>query len=348
MNLDLDFSLRRGALDLRVALEVPAGRTLALVGPNGAGKSTCVHAIAGLLRIDAGRIALGAEMLEGADICLPPEARGVGLLAQSPLLFPHLDVLANAAYGARARGLGRTAARVAAEQALQRVGLLALAARRPHQLSGGEAQRVALARALASAPRVLLLDEPLAAVDASARLALRGDLLRYLAEFTGPRVVVTHDAVDAFVLGDRIAVLEEGRVVQEGTAAEIVAAPRSRYVADLVGQNFLHGAVQDSILVLPGGGELRVASPVSGPAVATIHPRALALFPTRPAGSPRNVWEAAIEALERAPSGVRVRLGGAIPLVAEITPASVVELGLVVGGRIWVALKATEVQVAAL
>ncbi|MBK9386327.1 MAG: ABC transporter ATP-binding protein [Planctomycetes bacterium] len=350
MSLHLDFELRRGALDLRIALEVSAGRSLALVGPNGAGKSTCLHAVAGLLRIDAGRIALGAETLDGGprgSFALP-EQRGIGFVPQSALLFPHLDVLHNVAYGARARGHSRAEARGAAREALQRVGLASLAARRPRQLSGGEAQRVALARALASAPRVLLLDEPLSAVDASARVALRQDLARHLASFEGPRIVVTHDAVDAFVLGERIAVLEDGRVVQQGSAAEIVAAPRSRYVADLVGQNFLQGTVEDSVLTLASGAQLRVASAVQGRAVATISPRALSLFPRRPEGSPRNVWEAPLEALEHAPSGIRVRLGGAIPIVAEITPASVAELHLEVGSRIWVALKATEIQVAPL
>lgn len=350
MNLSLDFALRRGAHELRVELAIPAATTLALVGPNGAGKSTCVHAIAGLLRITTGRIALGPEVWDAGGGCAPlaPEARGVGLVPQGGLLFPHLSVLSNVAYGARARGLGRDAAWHAAEAELRRVGLAAFAARRPRELSGGEAQRVALARALASMPRVLLLDEPLSAVDASTRLALRADLARHLAGFPGPRLVVTHDAVDAFVLAERIAVLEEGRIVQQGTAAEIVAAPRSRYVADLVGQNFLQGEVQESFFRLASGAELRVASTLCGPAVAAIHPRALALFPARPEGSPRNVWSAPIEELQRVPSGIRVRLGGAIPIVAELTESAVAELELASGRSVWVALKATEVQVAAL
>src|SRR5690606_25736183 len=157
---------------------------------------------------------------------------------------------------------------------LERLGVGDVAARLPRELSGGQAQRTALARALATSPRVLLLDEPLAAVDASARLALRQELQRHLATFAGPRGVVTHDVVDAFVLADRVAVLEHGRVVQTGTVAAIGGEPRSRYVADLVGLNFLRGTAHDGVLAVDGGGELVVASPIEGPVVATVHPRA--------------------------------------------------------------------------
>lgn len=348
MSLALDGELRRGDLHLQLALVVPAGTTLALVGPNGAGKSTCLQLLAGLLALDAGRLALGANVLDepAARAFVAPEARRVGYLPQQPLLFPHLSVLDNVAYGPRARGADAAAARATAVSALARVGLAELAGRRPRELSGGQAQRVALARALATAPDLLLLDEPLAAVDATARLELRHQLQEHLRAFTGPRVVVTHDVVDAFVLGDRIAVLEQGRLTQVGSAAQIGGSPRSRYVADLVGLNFLRGIVHDSVLTLGDGAQLVVASAVEGPAIATVHPRALALFRERPAGSPRNVWRAEVLAVDATLAGRRVRLGGVLPIVAEVTAAAVAELALAPGAPIWIALKATEVQVA--
>jgi molybdate transport system ATP-binding protein len=275
-----------------------------------------------------------------------PEQRGVGYLPQEPLLFPHLSVRDNIGYGLGARGSDRAAARSQADQWLQRVGLGGFGERRPRELSGGQAQRAALARALAPAPALLLLDEPLSAVDASARLLLRQELQQHLRAFPGPRVVVTHDAVDAFVLADRIAVLEQGRIVQVGTAAAIGSQPRSRYVADLVGLNFLRGSVHDSVFTLAEGAHLVVATTIEGSAIATVHPRALSLFRERPSGSPRNVWQAEVVGVEPALTGRRVRLGGPVPLVAEVTAAAVAELGLLPGARLWIALKATEVQVA--
>jgi molybdate transport system ATP-binding protein len=348
MTLALHGERQRGAFVGAFDLDVAPGETLALVGPNGAGKSTCVQVIAGLLPLDRGELRLGATRLDApaARIFVPPEHRRLGYLPQQPLLFPHLSVRDNVAYGLWTRGTGRGAARAAAAHWLQRVGLGEFGSRRPHELSGGQGQRVALARALATAPQVLLLDEPLAAVDASARLLLRQELQRHLAAFPGPRVIVTHDAVDAFVLADRIAVLEQGRIVQVGTAATIGCEPRSRYVADLVGLNLLRGSVHDSVFTRQGGGTLVVATTHEGPAIATVHPRAIALFRDRPSGSPRNVWQAEVAGIEVALAGRRVRLEGALPLVAEVTAAAVDELGLRPGALVWIALKATEVQVA--
>jgi molybdate transport system ATP-binding protein len=349
MSLRLQGRLQRGELGLELDLEVPMGSTLARVGPNGAGKSTCLSLLAGLLRLANGSLRLGARALDepSTRTFVLPEARAIGYLPQEPLLFPHLSVADNVAYGLRARGADRLVVRSRVAAWLERVGLGELAARRPRELSGGEAQRVALARALATEPQLLLLDEPLAAVDASARLSLRHELQRHLAAFAGPRVIVTHDPVDAFVLADRIAVLEAGRVVQIGTAAEIGGQPRSRYTADLVGLNFVRGRVHDSVFTAADGGSLVVASAIEGPAIATVHPRAIALFRERPTGSPRNVWQTHVLGVETALQGRRVRLGGPLPLVAEITAASVQELGLAAGAPVWLALKATEIQVIA-
>lgn len=347
MNLRLCGRLQRGALQLDVDLQVAAGSTLALVGPNGAGKSTCLQLLAGLLRLQAGELQLGATMLDAPATgqFVPPETRAVGYLPQDPLLFPHLSVRDNVAYGLRARGVAAAAAHATAGHWLARVGLADFAARRPRSLSGGEAQRVSLARALAAGPRMLLLDEPLAAVDASARLQLRRELLRQLTDFAGPRVLVTHDVVDAFALADSIAVLEAGRIVQAGAPAEIGSRPHSAYVADLVGLNFLRGQVHDSVLTTTAGWQLVVATAITGDAIAVVHPRAIALFAARPTGSPRNVWPTTVVGIENVLHGRRVQLGAPVPLVAEVTPAAVASLGLGIGREVYVAVKATEVQV---
>jgi molybdate transport system ATP-binding protein len=347
MSLNLQFALSRGTLSLDVDLQVAAGETLALVGPNGAGKSSCLLAIAGLLHIDGGLIRLGDELLDGGPQgpFVPPERRGIGFLFQDHLLFPHLSVLDNVAYGLRARGRSQREARAQARAWLTRVGLADRAEVRPRELSGGQAQRVALARALAPEPRLLLLDEPLAAVDVSARQSLRRELREHLRTFAGPRLLVTHDATDAFVLADRIAVLEGGRIVQIGSAAEIGSRPRSRYVADLVGLNCFRGTVNEGLFTLANGGRLVVVSSHEGAALATAHPRTVALFLERPLGSPRNCWQAEVLAVEGALDSVRIQLGGEVPVVAEVTSGSVEGLGLCVGLRVWVAIKATEIRV---
>lgn len=347
MSLTATFAVRRGTLEIDVDVRVAAGETLALVGPNGAGKSTFLQVLAGLLPIDRGTVVLDGQTFDSgrrADF-VPPEARGIGLLFQDHLLFPHLRARDNVAFGLRARGVARRVARATADEWLARVGIGDLGTMFPRTLSGGQAQRVALARALASRPRLLLLDEPLAAIDASARLALRAELRRHLDAFAGPRIVVTHDAVDAFAFAARIAVLEAGRIVQCGTVAEICSRPRSRYVADLVGTNLFRGTAVDGQLRIDGGGTLVVPPSPVGRVIATVHPRAVALYRSRPDGTPRNVWQAPITAIETAGDRLRVQIGGVVSLVAEVTPQAVAELGLALGGEVWVALKATEIMV---
>jgi molybdate transport system ATP-binding protein len=347
MSLEAHLRLRRGALELDARLVIEGGETVALVGPNGAGKSSCLLAIAGLAPLEAGRVALDGEVLDGGPggPFVPPEARGVGLVFQGSRLFPHLSALENAAFGLRARGSSRGEARRTALGWLERLGVAHRAAARPAELSGGEAQRVALARALAPGPRALLLDEPLAAVDASGRLELRRELAAHLADFPGPRLVVAHEASDALALADRVVVLEEGRVVQEGTAAELALRPGSRFVADLVGLNRFEGRCRAGVVTI-GAGELVVSSSLDGEVVVSVHPRAVALFPERPAGSPRTVWRAPVLGVEALGDRARVRLGGPLEVVAEVTPAAVRELALEPGAELWVAIKATELVVA--
>jgi molybdate transport system ATP-binding protein len=346
MSLVADFARQLGALDLELAVELGADETVALVGPNGAGKSTLLRVLAGLLAVDRGRIELDGVLLDGGAGAgfVPPQERRVGHVFQDSLLFPGMTALDNVAFGPRSRGASRPEARAIAASWLDRVGLGQLRDARPAALSGGQAQRVALARALAADPRLLLLDEPLAAVDVTARVALRRELRELLKSFHGVRVVVVHSIDDALALADRLLVLEEGRIVQSGTLPELVARPASRYVADLVGINGFRGRASAGVVDV-GGAELVVAQPSEGPVYLTFHPRAVSVFRERPSGSPRNVWSAPIVSVEPALERVRLQVGGALPVVAEITPRAAAELQLDEGGDVWVAVKATEITV---
>ncbi len=224
--------VQRGAFTLDLALDVEAGRPLALIGSNGAGKSTALLALAGVRPLESGRIVVGDRVLTDVDeaVDLAPEHRRVGLVFQGYALFPHLTVRENIAFGPRVQGRGREASARAAEQWMHRVGLSALADRRPGALSGGQAQRVALARALAADPEVLLLDEPLSALDVEGRDEVRADLVEHLRAFTGITVLVAHDRADVAALSDQVVVLEKGGIVQRGTLAELTAAPATAFV----------------------------------------------------------------------------------------------------------------------
>ena len=344
MTLAGRLEIRRGAFELDLELTVPSGSVLALLGPNGAGKTTALRALAGLVPRLRGRVTLDDDVLDDdlRGIHVPTERRPVGMVFQDYLLLPHLSTLENVAFGLRARGTARRPARAEAGRWLDRVGLAAYAQTRPGQLSGGQAQRVALARALVTEPRLLLLDEPLAALDASTRLDIRVDLRRHLDAYDGSTVLVTHDPIDAMVLADRIAVLESGRVVQDGTPAEVARAPRTDYVARLVGLNLLRGTAHDGRARLVDGAEVVIADRVEGAVLVAISPAAVALFLDRPVGSPRNCWPARVERYEQFGDTVRVHLAGAVPVMADVTPAALAELGLAAGSEVWAAVKATE------
>ena len=345
MSLRVDARVEVGGFSLDVRLEVAAGETLAVLGPNGAGKTTLLRALAGLVPLDAGRIELDGAVLEDASkgARLPTDRRPIGVVFQDYLLFPHMTALDNVAYGLRCRGMSRRQARAAASEWLARVGLGDRSDARPGALSGGQAQRVALARALAIQPRLLLLDEPLAALDARTRVEMRRELRRHLASFGGARVLVTHDPLEAMALAHRLLVLEGGRVVQEGSPSEISARPRSAYVADLVGLNLIEGEARAGRLVTSSGAELVLAEPVDGDVFAVVHPRAVALYRSRPDGTPRNVWRGAVEGIDHEGERTRVSVGGSVPIVAEVTAGAAADLALVEGGEVWVAVKATEV-----
>jgi molybdate transport system ATP-binding protein len=320
---------------------------VALLGPNGAGKTTVLRALAGLLPLAEGRVALDGQVLEDTarHLRVAAERRPVGMVFQDYLLFPHLSVLENVAFGLRSRGVRRAAARRAAGAWLERMGLSSAADARPGTLSGGQRQRVALARALATDPRMLLLDEPLSALDVSIRAEVRRDLRRHLRDFSGVNLLVTHDPLEAIALADRLIVVERGRVVQAGTPAEVTEHPRSRYVADLVGVNLLRGRATGNAVEVEGGGRLEVVGAGMGEVFAVIPPRSVSLWRSRPVGSPRNVWTGRATGLDLLGDRVRVRVDGQPSLVAEVTPAAIAELQLAEGTEVWVSLKATEVRV---
>lgn len=338
---------------LDIALEVTAGETLAVLGPNGAGKSTLLSVVAGLQRSEEARVTLHGRELGG----LPPHRRGMALLAQDPLLFPHLSAADNVAFGPRSQGVRRSDAHHRALELLTQVGVADLAKRRPHQLSGGQAQRVAIARALATDPDVLLLDEPMAALDVDVTPALRQTLRTVLADRT--TLLVTHDVLDALLLADRVVVLEEGRIVESGPTQDVLSRPRSAFAARLAGLDLLTGTWDGEVVRTDVGPIHGMLDPTAGVGsgdrvIALFRPAAVSVYPTGPDevphGSPRNRVAVGITDLE--PLGDRVlvrgRAGGAGPgvlLTAEITPAAVADLGLVPGLEVTFSVKATEVSV---
>ena len=332
--------------DVDVAIDADEGETVAILGPNGTGKSSLLAAIAGLARPDAGSARLGDSVLFDDSTWLPAHRRGIALLAQDALLFPHLTVLDNVAFSPRSTGASRQESRDRARLWLAEVGAADLADRRPSQLSGGQAQRVAVARALAAEPRLLLLDEPLAALDVTAVPDMRKVLRRVLADRTA--LIVTHDPLDALLLADRVVVLEAGRVVESGPTRDVFARPRSAFAADLGGLNLVRGTVRGSAVVTPDGlsvdGVMQDRSRLRDgtDAVAVFSPSAVAVHLDAPGGSPRNVFTTVVTELQPLGSSVRVRTDA---LSADVTPAAVAELDLWPGRRVLLVVKASEVAI---
>lgn len=336
--------------DVDLALEVAEGETLAVLGPNGSGKSTALAVTAGLVTPDAGRVVLAERVLTDVGpgrpgVNVPPHARRTALLGQEPLLFPHLDALENVAFGPRSTGTPRATARRGAQRWLDEVGVGDLSGRRPAQLSGGQAQRVAVARALAAEPALLLLDEPMAALDVAVLPALRQTLRRVLAARTA--VVVTHDPLDALLLADHVVVLSEGRVVEQGVTTEVLSRPRSPFAARLAGLNLVAGAWRDGCVETAEG--LRVHGLVVGEppssgerVIATFRPAAVAVYRDAVEGSPRNAFDVTITEIEPLAELVRVHAG---PLHADVTVQAVAELDLEPGLVVTFSVKATEVAV---
>jgi molybdate transport system ATP-binding protein len=347
VSLNATVGLTLGTLDLDVDLEVNEAAVVAVVGPNGAGKTTLLRALAGLVALTRGQVVIDGFVVEdpAVNIRLPSERRRLGVVFQEHRLFPNLTALENVAFGLRATGTPRAEARTKAFSWLERVGLGELAGRRPKQLSGGQAQRVALARALATEPAVLLLDEPLAAVDASARAELRQTLRDELRRYPGAKLVVTHDPIEAAALADRLVVLEDGHITQQGPLAEVTARPRSPWVATMVGLNLLEGVASCTTVRMPNGAVVTTATALDGPAFVAFRPNAVTLHRHVPAGSARTVWSGHARELFASGDRARIQVAGPVPLIAEVTPDAVAELDLADGGQVWASVKATDINV---
>ncbi|MET8745964.1 ABC transporter ATP-binding protein [Streptomyces sp. NPDC004728] len=337
--LDARLVVDRGAFRLDVALAVAPGEVVSLLGPNGAGKTTALRALAGLTPLTGGHLRLDGTTLERT----PPESRPVGVVFQDYLLFPHLTALDNVAFGPRCQGATKAEARAQAAEWLDRLGLADHTGAKPRRLSGGQAQRVALARALATRPRLLLLDEPLAALDARTRLEVRTQLRRHLAEFEAVAVLVTHDPLDAMVLADRLVVVEHGEVVQEGSPADIARHPRTDYIAQLVGLNLYRGQADGHTVRLDTGPAITTAELLSGPVFVAFPPSAITLYRSRPSGSSaRNLWRCEVAGLETHGDQIRAALTGDLPLAADLTAVAAAELDLHPGAEVWATVKAAQ------
>jgi molybdate transport system ATP-binding protein len=345
---------RRGEFALDAELEAESGSTLVLVGPNGSGKSTVLRMLAGLSRADDGAIRFDGEVWgdTARGIWLGTDRRNVGWLPQDLALFPHLSALENVAFGLRARGLGGSAV-TRAREGLRSLGLERELERRPAALSGGERQRVALARALVVEPRLLLLDEPLSSIDPAARASLRGTLKRVLAERRVTTIYVTHSPLEALALGGRLAVMNDGKVVQAGMPAEILQRPRSEAAGAFIGTNFFRGTLgtrdgSGLVAIRTARGQLLAADPgLEGDVFVAIDPREIVLSREAPAGSARNVFRGrVVEIAPEPPRGERIRVALATepPLVAEVTRQALEALGVTEGAEIFAAFKATALE----
>ena len=348
MSLDARLLVQRNAgFQLDASLTVEPGETVALLGPNGAGKSTAVSALAGIVPLDSGHVTLDGRVLDdpARDVFVPPEDRHVGVVFQDYLLFPHMSVIDNVVFALRNQRSSKTPARESAARWLDRLGLGELARHKPNELSGGEAQRVALARTLATEPRLLLLDEPLAALDVTTRTSLRRSLANHLGAYSGPRLLITHDPTDAFILADRVVVVENGTMIQQGTPDELLRHPQSAYVADLVGVNLVTGTATNGRVTTDGPVVQIADTSVTGDVLLTIRPRSISVHTEPPGGSPRNTWQTTIAVIEPLGDRIRLQLGAPQPLTAELTATAGTALNLAPGSTVWVAIKATEIAV---
>jgi molybdate transport system ATP-binding protein len=348
--MSLEVSATVSDRGFELSMHVGVGETLAVLGPNGSGKSTAMSVIAGLLRPDAGTASLDDRTLFSigtpgkSDVWVPPHDRGVALLAQEPLLFPHLSSLDNVAFGPRSLGQTRSKSRTLAEHWLDQVDAAQYADRRPAQLSGGQAQRIAVARALAADPRLLLLDEPMAALDVAVAPAIRQLLRQVLKDRSA--VIVTHDVLDALLLADRVLVVEGGHVVEEGPTADLLARPRSAFAARIAGLNMVRGTLDGHAVRGPDGFLVEgIADQPIGqgdPAVAVFRPSAVGVYRQPPGGSPRNVMDVTVTELEPFGDQIRVRTDR---LSADVTATAVAELDLSPGTEVVFTVKASEVAI---
>jgi molybdate transport system ATP-binding protein len=346
MKIIANFTAARGDFTLNIDTTISAGTVTAVLGPNGSGKSTLLRTLAGLQEIDSGEIRFGDRVVNAApSIHVPPQDRSVGVVFQDYALFPHLSVAENIAFGPRSAGASKKDAEMQSRAHMSSLGITELADRKPGQISGGQGQRVALARALATQPDLLLLDEPLAALDAQTRESVRGELDRQIKAFVGCVVFVTHDPLDAMLLADRVIVLENGVISQVGTPGELAARPATSYVASLMGVNLIRGNAHGGALHVDGGGVLQIPQhSLEGEVLAVLRPEAITLHMNEPEGSARNVWKGTVSGLAPMHDRIRVSVEASPTVVATITHASLADLKLAVGTSIWVSAKTLSIE----
>ncbi|NIM05983.1 MAG: ATP-binding cassette domain-containing protein [Armatimonadetes bacterium] len=337
--------------NLSVAFEAEAGETLVIIGPSGCGKTTTLNIISGLLRPDKGRVVLDDRTLfdSSAEIDVPVDKRAIGYVFQDFALFPHLSVTDNVAYGLSCRKMSKQQTAERVDWALEMVGLKEMAHRKPPLLSGGEKQRVALARAIALDSPLLLLDEPLGALDAQTRQSVRGELRAVLKKVKRMTIMVTHDHVDALTFGDKICVLDKGEIIQFGDKHELLVRPRCKFVAELTGANFFEGTISSLrhhglAAVRVGDSTLYVATEEMGDTLLSFYPSDVTLGLNPPTGSAVNVFESRVSEIVHFGDRVRVSLNSSLPMVAEITADSLTALNLREGSRVFASLKATAIR----
>lgn len=338
---------------LELAFEVKPAETLVIIGPSGCGKTTALNIIAGLVSPDDGRIELGGRALYDASsgASVPVEERKVGYVFQDFALFPHMSVKENVAYGLRARRHPRAEIPEKVNQILGLLGITPLKDRRPDALSGGERQRVALARAIACDAEILLLDEPLGSLDAQTRGRVRGELQRMLRVVGRIAIMVTHDYIDALTFGDRICVMDRGRVLQMGSREDLLHSPKSRFVAELTGVNFFEGTIsagsEDGVAEIWVGDSCLYAAAGQkemGGTLVAFFPSEVTITREPPVSSARNVFQTEIKDIIHMGDKVRLSLNGALPMCAEITADALEELEVGEGDTVYASLKATAVK----
>jgi len=336
---------------LDVDFTVQPGQCLALIGPTGCGKTTTLRLIAGIAKPDHGRVEVDGEVLFDSDrrLSVPPQKRRVGFVFQDYALFPHLSVLGNVLYSPAARAQGKDRSLELARQALERVRLPGVEHVRPAQLSGGQQQRVALARALASGARMLLMDEPMSALDPHTRRQVRSELRALISSLGLQTICVTHDVADALTLGDVIGVMKEGKIVQLGDRRELLSQPRDAFVADFLGMNLLSGLARprpDGLTTVSCGPHTFYSlSELSGEVLMTFHPWDVSLSLVEPDSSAMNVFRGKVTSVSHLGGRTRVTVENGISIIAELTHLSEERLGLDLGKEVYASFKASALQV---
>lgn len=346
MKIIANFTASRGDFTLDIDTTISSGTVTAVLGPNGSGKSTLLRTLAGLQEINSGEIRFGDRIVNAApSIHVSPQKRSVGVVFQDYALFPHLTVEQNIAFGPRSLGASKKEAQTQSRAQMNSLGITQLANRKPGQISGGQGQRVALARALATQPDVLLLDEPLAALDAQTRESVRTELDRHIKAFAGCVVFVTHDPLDAMLLADRVIVLENGVITQDGTPSELAMRPATSYVATLMGVNLIRGNAHAGVLHVDGGGVIQIPQhSLEGEVLAVLRPESITLHINEPEGSARNVWQGTVSGLAPMHDRIRVSVEASPPVVATITHSALADLKLAVGASIWISAKTLTIE----